>query len=308
MASSDRLGLCALLGEGSRPVHSNELDIDDALVRRLVDDQFPDLRGRRLQRFRSPGTVNVVYRLGDDLAVRLPRMARWVESLERELRWLPLLALRLPLTIPQPVEAGRPTEDYPVPWAIFRWIEGHPWKLEDVARAEGAVDVLAEFVLALRRVDTTGAPPPGEHGRPLRERDAAVRWALGAGAGLFDVDAATRAWERALHAPPWSGVPAWVHGDLLPGNVLVRDGKVHAVIDFGTAHAGDPAMDVQPAWSLFDRAGRDRYRRLLDVDDATWERARGDAIANVVGVVYYRTSNPSFASECRARVEAACDD
>lgn len=289
-------------------MHSDELDIDDVLVRQLVDDQFPDLRGRRLRRFTSPGTVNVIYRLGNDLAVRLPRVARWAESLERELRWLPRLASRLPLTIPQPVETGRPTEEYPLPWAIFRWIEGRPWQLDSVPRLEAAVDALAEFVLALRRVDTTGAPQPGEHGRPLPERDAAVRWALGAGDGLFDVDAATRAWDRALQVPAWSGPPTWVHADLLPGNVLVKNGRLHAVIDFGTAHAGDPAMDVQPAWSLFDRAGRDRYRRLLAVDDATWERARGDAIANVVGVVYYRESNPPFAAECRARVEAACHD
>ena len=163
-------------------------------------------------------------------------------------------------------------------------------------------------MLALRQVDTTGAPEPGEHGRPLHERDAAVRWALGVGDGLFDVDAATRAWDRALALAPWDGAPIWVHADLLPGNVLINNGRLHAVIDFGTAHAGDPAMDVQPAWSLFDRAGRDRYRRLLAVDDATWERARGDAIANVVGVVYYRESNPPFAAECRARVDAACDD
>lgn len=290
-------------------LHAGELELDDGVVRRLVDTQFPQWRSLPLRRFDSTGTVNAIYRLGDDLSVRLPRVAKWAEMVEREIRWLPVLAPRLPLPVPEPVGVGVPTVEFPLPWAVFRWLDGSPWRRDDVDDPSAAAETLADFVLSLERIDTSGAPRPlpGQMGGPVRERDAVVRRALDAARSLIDTGPVRRAWEAVLDVPDWHGPPTWVHADLLPGNVLVRSGRLHAVIDFGIACAGDPAADAVAAWSLFDRSARRAFRSALGADDATWERARGWSLAAVEGIVYYAKTNPRFAAECRARVEAALE-
>jgi aminoglycoside phosphotransferase (APT) family kinase protein len=274
-------------------MHEGEVGHGVGLVGRLVAGRFPGLADRPVRAFGSTGTVNAIYRVGDDLCVRLPLLEEWSESLERELEWLPRLAPHLPLRIPEPVGRGEPGEGFPLPWAVYRWIEGRAYEPERDDEVRAAQD-LARFVLALRAIDTAGAPPTGR--RPLRELEG-TREALEAAQKEIDTPAALTAWDRALDAPPWNGEPVWIHNDLLPPNLLVDDqhGHLTAVLDFGTAGVGDPAADVVPAWSVFGPAGREAYRTALAVDDATWDRARGYALHQAALIVpYYRLTNPGF--------------
>jgi aminoglycoside phosphotransferase (APT) family kinase protein len=289
-------------------MHEDEVEIDAALVRTLVAAQFPHLADLPVNAVRSTGTVNAIYRLGDSLCARLPRMEEWAEDLDREQEWLPALAPHLSLRIPVPVEHGRPAHGYPFGWAIYEWIEGEPYA-DDLVEDEGlAAGHLARFVTELRRVEPLAAAPRGGRS-PLLELDVGTREAISAARGVIDSDAAAEAWDRALEAPVWAGVPVWVHADLLRPNMLVRDGRLCAVIDFGAAGVGDPAADVIAAWSVFGRAGRDEYRRVLDVDDGTWSRARGFALHQAAMIIpYYRQTNPEFVSLAKRTVEEILAD
>jgi aminoglycoside phosphotransferase (APT) family kinase protein len=288
-------------------MHAGEVDIDADLVGRLVAEQFPHLADLPITEVRSTGTVNAIYRLGDRLCARLPRVREWAPDLDREWRWLPMLAPRLPLRVPEPVGRGRPGASFPFSWAIYGWIDGQPYADRLVDDERRAAEDLAQFVVDLRRIDPVGAPRGGR--RPLRELDAVTREAIESARGVIDADAAVAAWERALRAPAWAGSPVWIHSDLLRPNVLVRDGRVCAVIDFGGVGVGDPAADVIAAWSVFGRAGRGVFRAALEADDGTWERARGFALHQAALIVpYYVQTNPGFvASARRTIVEVLAD-
>ena len=189
----------------------------------------------------STGTVNAIYRLGDRLYARLPRVQAWAPDLDKEWQWLPKLAPRLSLRIPDPVAKGHPTSSYPFSWAIYRWIS---------------------------------AP-----------------------------------WEYALQAPAWNGTPVWIHSDLLRPNLLVQDGRLYAVIDFGGVGVGDPAADVIAAWSVFSQAGRGTFRAALEVDDGTWNRARGFALHQAALIIlYYGETNPGFVAPAKRTIEEALAD
>ncbi|MET0692513.1 MAG: aminoglycoside phosphotransferase family protein [Propionibacteriaceae bacterium] len=284
-------------------MHEDELDIDAGLVSRLVAAQFPELAALPVRHVRSTGTVNAIFRLGDDLYARLPRARTWAGDLDHEARWLPELAPRLTLPVPEVVGHGEPDAGYPLRWAIYRWIDGEPYADELVADELAAARELARFVAELRRVEVPDGAPRGGR-RPLSELDAGTRATLEASRGTIDADAALAVWELALQGPPWSGTPVWIHTDLLRPNVLVRNGAVCAVIDFGGAGVGDPAADVIAAWSVFGPAGRDEFRRLLEVDDATWHRARGYALHQAAAIIpYYAVSNPGFVTLARRTVE-----
>jgi aminoglycoside phosphotransferase (APT) family kinase protein len=288
-------------------MHDGEVSIDAALVRRLVAAQFPGLASLPVSAVRSAGTVNAIYRLGDHLYARLPRVQRYAGDLEDECRWLPWLAPRLPLRVPEPVGAGHPASGYPFPWAVYRWIDGHPYADELVGDERQAATDLARFVTALRAADPAGAPGAGR--RPLRELDAATRAAIGASRDVIDGTAATAAWERALQAPAWEGTPVWIHADLLRPNLLVDGGRLCAVIDFGAAGAGDPAADVIAAWSVFGPAGREAFRAALGVDDGTWNRARGFALHQAALIIpYYPETNPGFVALAKRTVEQVLAD
>jgi len=286
-------------GEPQVKLHDDEVDIDTDLVRRLVAEQFPHLNDLPVTEFSSTGTVNAIYLLGDELCVRLPRVQRWASGLERECKWLPLLAPSLTLQVPAPVVKGSPTSYYPFVWAIFRWIDGEtyaPDRIDDERRA--AAD-LAQFVAELRRKDL---PPIDDEtpygGRPsLAEQDAAVRAWIGQAGDLIDGPAVTAAWEDALSGPAWDGTYAWIHSDLVPPNLLVKDGRLRAVIDFGATGLGDPATDLNPAWSVFGQVGRTLFRDLVGADDDTWRRGRGIAIIQAAGLVpYYVVTNPAYSA------------
>ena len=283
-------------------MHDGEVGIDAGLVRRLVAVQFPRLAGLPVSAVKPTGTVNAIYRLGDDLCVRLPRLQRYTAGLVGELRWLPWLAPHLSLRVPEPVAVGRPASGYPFPWAIYRWIDGQPYADELVGDERQAATDLAEFVTELRRIGpAAGAPRAGR--RPLRELDSATRAAIDASRNVIDREAATAAWERALEAPVWEGAPVWIHTDLLRPNLLVGGGRLSAVIDFGGAGVGDPAADVIAAWSVFGPTGRETFRRCLDVDDGTWNRARGFALHQAAMIIpYYPETNPGFVALARRTV------
>jgi aminoglycoside phosphotransferase (APT) family kinase protein len=206
----------------------------------------------------------------------------------------PPLAPRLPLRIPEPIARGRPGLGYPFVWAVYRWIDGTPYADELVEDERLAAEDLAGFVTALRRVDVVDGAPRGGR-RPLSELDGLTRAAIQSAGDALDQAAVSSAWQRALTAPVWSGAAVWIHSDLLRPNLLVRDERVRAVLDFGGAGVGDPAADVVAAWAVFGPAGRAVFRASLDVDDGVWERARGYALHQAVLIVpYYRETNPQF--------------
>ncbi len=293
-------------------MHADEVDTDAALVRRLLTAQFPRWAGLPIASVPSAGTDNALYRLGDDLAVRLPRIHWAVGQVDKDREWLPRLAPLLPLAVPLPLAKGAPGEGYPWPWGVYRWAGGESATLERLADPRRAATDLARFITALQRIDTTGGPPAAEHGLrgvPLATRDAPTRAAIAALDSLIDADATTRVWEAALQAPEWKRAPVWFHGDLLRGNLLVERGRLSAVIDWSGLGVGDPACDLMIAWNLFDRDNRDAFRAALGADDATWARGRGHALSQAaIFIPYYWHTNPVGVANARRQIEEVLAD
>ena len=201
-------------------MHADEVDTDVALVRRLLAAQFPRWADLPIQPVPSAGTDNALYRLGDDMAVRLPRIQGATGQVDKEHRWLPRLATHLPLAIPAPLAKGTPGEGYPFHWSVYRWLEGENATIEHIANPCQAATELAAFIATLQRIDPTGGPLAVDHnlrGVPLAMRDTYTREAIAALHGMIDIDAVTTAWEAALQAPQWDRAPVWFHGDLYPG-------------------------------------------------------------------------------------------
>jgi aminoglycoside phosphotransferase (APT) family kinase protein len=274
-------------------MHADEHEIDEALVRRLIEEQFPEWAGWSVTRVEPAGTVNATFRLGEGLAVRLARRRGPTEPGGKEVDWLPRLAPLLPLQIPVPVAQGRPTAEYPWFWDVHTWVDGVSAPVDAIDPVQAALD-LAAFVTALQQVDPAGAPTG--RGIPLAERDAEFRHWL----ERFECDPALVAeWDRALAAPAWDGPPVWHHGDLDARNWLVRDGRIRGVIDWGSMGIGDPACDVMVAWKLHSPEARDTFREAVGADDATWDRARGWVVSQAVAALAYYTpeNNPALFRE-----------
>jgi aminoglycoside phosphotransferase (APT) family kinase protein len=284
-------------------MHEGQVEVDDAVARRLLATQFPAFAELPLRRLRSTGTVNALFRLGDELCARLPVAEWWAEDIPKELEWLPWLSKRLTMQIPEPVAGGEETSFYPFPWAIYRWIEGEPYSDEVVDDERTAARDLARFVGELRKIEPVDGAPHGGR-EPLRQLDVETREALDAAHEVIDRDGATDAWERSLEAPVWDANPSWIHGDLLRPNLLIDGGRLCAVIDFGGVGIGDPATDVIPAWAVFGPEGRETFRSALSVDDGTWLRARGIALHQAAMIIpYYRETNPAFVLTAKRTVE-----
>jgi len=277
----------------SRKMHADEVDTDVALVRRLLAEQFPQWADLPIEPVRPLGTDNANYRLGEDMLVRLPRRERTTRTLEKERRWLPRLAPLLPLAVPLPLAEGMPAEGYPFVWSVYTWLKGENATNERIAQLDRLATDLAQFIAALQRIDPADGPSPGEHnffrGEPLARRDAETRAAIASLDGEINVDAVTAAWEEALRAPEWQRPPVWIHGDLDSRNLLVENGRLSAVIDFGSAGVGDPACDVMVAWKLLSADTRDIFRTALAIDDATWARSRGWALSQALMALSYYT-------------------
>ncbi|MBV7699802.1 aminoglycoside phosphotransferase family protein [Streptomyces sp. TRM70350] len=280
-------------------MHADEVDLDASLVRGLIAGQFPQWAELPVRRLESSGTENAMFRLGDELVVRLPRHPGAVGDVAHELRWLPELGPRLPLDTPRPVGRGEPGAGFPFPWSVYRWLEGRNPVAGALDEPERLAEDLAEFVVALRRVDAGGGPP-NHRGVPLAARDEPTRAAVEQLAGRVDTDAMTALWEEALRAPEYAGPPVWAHGDLSPGNVLVSGARLSAVIDFGLAGVGDPAVDLIVAWNLLPAGARETFRQIVGADDAEWARGRGWALSiSLIQLPYYWDTNPPLAESSR---------
>ena len=286
-------------------MHADELDIDAALVRRLLSGQFPQWADLPLEPVPSYGTVNALYRLGRDMVLRLPRTPGGVAGIEKERRWLPKLAQHLPLAVPVPLAKGKPGKDYPWPWSVNSWLKGETATRDRIEDLPAFAKTLARFVIALQAIDATGGPvpEPTERGVPLAERDHRVRAAIESLEGEVDIDAVTAAWEASLRAPAWNGPAVWLHGDLYEANLLVTGGRLSGVIDWGILSVGDPAPDLLAAWSLFSGEAREVFRRELMVDDAMWARGRGWALSvALIALPYYMHTNPAFVELSRRMI------
>jgi aminoglycoside phosphotransferase (APT) family kinase protein len=272
------------------------------LVARLIARQFPQWSERRIAPVSPGGWDHRTFRLGDDLLVRLPSEARYVPQVEKEHRWLPVLAPRLPLPIPRPVARGEPSDGYPWPWSVYRWIEGEPATHASIADADLFAQDLAEFLRALQRIDPTSGPEPGEHnffrGGPVATYDQEVRDAIGGLAQRVDAPRATAVWEAALESK-WEGPNVWVHGDVAASNLLSSNGRLAAVIDFGSCGVGDPACDLTIAWTFFSGPRRDTFRTAMSLDSGTWTRARGWALWKALIQVAGPESPPGTVDDAR---------
>lgn len=293
-------------------MHENEVNTSVELVRRLLASQFPQWARLPIMPVASAGTDNAIYRLGDKMAVRLPRIDWAIGQIEKEHKWLPKLAPFLPLEVSVPLAKGEPDEGYPYQWSVQKWIEGQNAADADITDLSKAALDLAQFLKALRQIDTTGGPPAATEntrGMPLALRDKATRMAIAALDGMIDTDAAIAVWEAALHAPEPTHEPVWFHGDLLSGNLLVKQGQLHAVIDFGGLAVGDPTCDLMIAWSLFTGESRDLFREALAVDDATWIRGRGHSLSQAaIFIPYYLHTNPVGVRNARHMIEQVLAD
>jgi aminoglycoside phosphotransferase (APT) family kinase protein len=283
-------------GAGAMP--AAEVDIDGELVRRLLADQHPDLAQRALVEVAN-GWDNVLFRLGDDLAVRLPRRRLAATLVEHEQRWLPVLAPSLPLPVPTPIRVGRPTGYYPWSWSILPWFEGGPAGADPAIDGPAAARDIGRFLAALHRPAPAEAPVNRWRGGPLTGRDRHLRRRLDDLSDRVDTSDLVRRWERCLAAPPWDGPPLWLHGDLHAHNIVSRDGRLVAVIDFGDITAGDPATDLAVAWSLLDPVDHDAFRAAADsearpMDRALWRRAEGWALAVGVALLASSADNPAM--------------
>jgi aminoglycoside phosphotransferase (APT) family kinase protein len=255
--------------------------IDEHLARRLVDAQFPRWADLPIGTVDLNGHDNRTFRLGRELTVRLPSGKSYALQVEKEQRWLPLLAPRLPLPIPEPVAKGTPGGGYPYAWSVYRWLDGEPAREQTIGDLTEFATALAAFLVALQRIDTTEGPPPGQHnfyrGGPLVTYANEVDCAVDALATEIPRDAVLRVWDAAL-STTWERDPVWLHGDVAIGNLLLRDGRLAAVIDFGCSGVGDPACDMVIAWTLLHGPSRDAFRTTLGVDPGTWSRGRGWAL------------------------------
>ncbi|GII97987.1 aminoglycoside phosphotransferase (APT) family kinase protein [Sediminihabitans luteus] len=284
-----------------------DVDVSVDLVRRLLRDQHPDLAELPL-RVVANGWDNVVLRLGDELAVRVPRRALAAVLVEHEQRWLPGLAGHLPVPVPAPVRTGVPALGYPWSWSVVPWFDGtRMLDLPAPARRPAAAP-LAAFVAALHRPAPPDAPVNPYRGVPLAARDAAVRERLATG-HVPDAPLVLAVWERLLASPVWDGPPLWLHGDLHPGNLVCGpDGTLRAVVDFGDMTAGDPATDLAAAWLVLDDVGRAEFRDAVTAacgtTAATWDRARASALAVTTSLLVHSDDNPLYGELGRQTLDA----
>lgn len=255
--------------------------LDSDLVRCLLREQFPQWRDERVRPVEVQGWDNRTFRIGDDIVARLPSAAGYAQAVAQEHRWLPVLAPQLPVPIPIPVAQGRPGCGYPWPWSLYRWLPGTAARPDEVAESVLLAEDLAGFLVALQSVDGSSGPTAGVHngwrGAPVTTYDAEVRTTAAALADELELPAVLGVWTAAIAAAP-AGAAVWVHGDFTGSNLLVQDGRLAAVIDFGSCAVGDPACDLVIAWTLLHGSARAAFRAGVPGDAATWARARGWAL------------------------------
>ena len=296
----------------SDDIVNRKVNIKVPLVRRLVSAQFPLWADLPLQPVQFDGWDNRTFRLGENMAVRLPSTEAYALQVEKEQRWLPRLRPLLPLPIPIPLALGVPAEGYPWHWSIYQWLEGDIATIGHIEDLDQFAITLAEFLVALQRIDPTDGPPPGQHnfwrGGPLTIYDGETQRTLAALDGELDTRVAAVIWETALNAA-WHGQPVWIHGDVAADNLLVKRGRLAAVIDFGSSGVGDPACDLTIAWTLLSEKSREAFRSVLPLDAATWARGRGWALWKaLITVNEYKNTDPIKTDQARHVIEEVFAD
>lgn len=289
----------------------NKADITPEVVRRLVAAQFPAWADFSVSKVAFDGWDNATFRLGETMSVRLPSHEAYVPQIDKEHRWLPVLAPHLPRPIPQPLARGEATDEFPRPWSVYGWHEGEPATVDRIDDLETFAVDLAAFLSALYAVETEGGPDAGPHsfgrGGPVSALDDYVRKAIDATVGIVDTAAVTATWEAALAAESEPAPSVWVHGDVTGANLLVDEhGRLHAVLDFGCSAVGDPACDLTVAWTLFSGASRARFRSGIRVDEATWARARGWALWKAIVELPRDLERPGRAARSATRFGWRC--
>jgi aminoglycoside phosphotransferase (APT) family kinase protein len=291
-----------------RALHFNEIPIDIELVRTLVGRVMPDYADAPVRRLASSGSTNALFRLGEEFLVRLPRQPGGSAAISKEATWLPVLAPRLPVSVPDVVAVFEPDRDYSERWSVVRWIDGeHPDVIEPetpvLPRRENLAKDLAAVLGALSRADipaeaVNNPDLQSYRGEPIASMDQATRENIERCRSLEDfdlnLDAAERLWDEAIRLPGAAdrALPRWYHGDLAAENLLLRDGKLAAVLDFGGLSVGDPTIDLVVAWEILDPPARELFRRQLGVDDASWLRGRAWALCLTLMIWYYWTTMP----------------
>jgi aminoglycoside phosphotransferase (APT) family kinase protein len=280
-----------------------KVDINVSLVRRLVAAQFPQWVDLEIRPVEIDGHDNRTFRLGDEMSVRLPSHKRYSKHVSTEQEWLPKLAKGLPLPIPEPIGKGKPTQEYPWLWSVNKWLPGKNASSEIISDLSNFANDLADFLNALQAIDATNAPQPGQdnffRGGELSVYDIETRECIDALRDVIDACAATLTWESALNAT-WDHPPVWIHGDVAVENLLVQDGKLCAVIDFGQLAAGDPSCDTTIAWTLFSKLSRKTFKIKLNVEETTWVRGRGWGLWKaLLSLRKYRGNNPEKEAEAK---------
>jgi aminoglycoside phosphotransferase (APT) family kinase protein len=280
-------------------MHEGELLVDSPLARRLIADQFSRWSDLPLAPVEPAGTDHAIFRLGDDKAVRFPRIGWAAGQPEKECTWLPRIAPHLSLAVPDPLALGEPSGDYPFRWLVCSWLDGANATPERLTSQDRTAADLVRLLRELWSIDTAGGPPAEGRGGDLSIYDEDVRASVEIISNSIETRWALREWTAALDATPWTGEPVWLHRDLDARNLLAQDGRLSGLIDFGGLAIGDPAADLMVAWKMFDPEGRAAFRERLDMDDATWRRARGCVLCQAVMILSYYTleTNPTLVRE-----------
>lgn len=286
--------------------------IDTSLVRRLIASQFPQWKELSIDPVATSGWDNRTFHLGKDKSARLPSAAEYELQVEKEHQWLPKLAPKLPLPIPTPIAMGRPEYGYPWKWSIYQWLDGETAASAGIADLTGLAIDLANFLTALHKIDATGGPPAGLHsfyrGGLLSVYDSETRRSIDSLKDRIDTTTASEVWEASL-LTSWENLPVWVHGDISAGNLLVQNGKLSAVIDFGQLAIGDPASDLAINWTLFHGKSREAFKKALLLDKGTWARARGWTLWKALLVAAGSTNpNNSESKQCWRIIDEVLSD
>ncbi len=289
-------------------MHPEEIDVSVDVVASLLAAQFPRFAGLAIRPVTPLGTVNAMFRLGDELVVRLPRVPWGKGDVAAELEWLPRLAPYLPVAVPVPVAQGRPAAEYPWTWSISRWLDGQTPRAGHLAAPDRLAGDLAGLIRAFRAIDLPEGPR-AYRGGPLADQDAATRAAIDQVHGLVDTATVGAVWDAAVRLPVWDRPDVWAHADLMPGNLLTSGGRLSGVLDFATAGRADPATDLIVAWNLLPANVRPAFRAAVQVDDATWARGRAKALSiAVIALPYYLNSNPPMADNARHTIHQVLAD
>ena len=255
--------------------------INTELVKQLIIEQFPNWSDLDIKPVKLSGNDNRTFHLGESMSVRLPSEECYVPQVEKEHIWLPILAQKLRLPISIPLAKGKPSKYYPWPWTINQWIDGETINKENISDLNQFATDLGQFLNELQSIDASGGPMAGKHnfhrGGNLAVYDKETRDSIENTKEFFNEDLLIEIWETSLNSK-WERNPVWIHGDIAPGNLLVKNGKLCAVIDFGILGVGDPSCDAAMAWTFFDEHSRKTFKEVLKFDENTWNRARGWAL------------------------------